>query len=232
MGDSYAQSGDDESARNAFEQFLTFFPDSDLRPTVQFRLGAYRFADGQYMRAAVDFTGVLDAEVEPDVAAAALFNLALCQRMLGSDDEARASLEKYRSLYGEDERTADVAMQLADLNEKDGNTQGLVDELVIAINGDYPSERKAELAYRLGVAREGIEDPEGAIRAYQLAMKAEPKSDPFRLSAVARLAAMYEKDGENQKALSAYRDLVKNAQDPELVAAAEERLNRLGGTSQ
>lgn len=232
MADSYAQAGATEDARLAFEQFLMFFPDSDLRPTVQFRLGAYRFEKGEYMRAAVDFTGVLETETEPDVAAAALFNLALCQRMLGSDAEARASLDRYRSLYGEDERSAVVSIQLADLNEKDGNTQGVVDELMIAINGDYPPERKAELAYRLGAAREELEDTEGATRAYRLAMRAQPKSDPFRLSAVARLAALYEKEGESQKALSAYRDLVENAQDPELVAAAEERLNRLGGTSQ
>ena len=48
-------------------------------------------------------------------------------------------------------------------------------------------------------------------------------SDPDRLPAVARRAAIYEQQEPNDKALVAYRDLMKNARDPELVDAASGR---------
>ena len=58
-------------------------------------------------------------------------------------------------------------------------------------------------------------------------MMAKDRADPFRLSAVARCAALYEKNGNWKKAIAAYRDLAKNAKDPELVVAAKERATQL-----
>ena len=47
------------------------------------------------------------------------------------------------------------------------------------------------------------------------------------VSAVARLAALYEKVENYKKAVAMYRDLVENANDPELVVAAQERADEL-----
>jgi hypothetical protein len=63
--------------------------------------------------------------------------------------------------------------------------------------------------------------------AYREAAQAGGADDPYRLSAVARLAALYE-DAENwRRALDAYRDLIQNADDPQLVAAARDRADEL-----
>jgi predicted negative regulator of RcsB-dependent stress response len=62
-------------------------------------------------------------------------------------------------------------------------------------------------------------------------MAGRNKSDPFRLSALVRAAALYEGQNNIDKALAAYRDLMQNAQDPELVAAAEERVTNLQGST-
>ena len=44
---------------------------------------------------------------------------------------------------------------------------------------------------------------------------------------VARSAALYEEKEDYREALAAYRDLIKNAHDPELVAAASGRATEL-----
>jgi hypothetical protein len=54
-----------------------------------------------------------------------------------------------------------------------------------------------------------------------------PRTDPYRLSAVARCAALYESRKEYSRALTAYRDLIANARDRELVAAATGRVHSL-----
>ena len=65
------------------------------------------------------------------------------------------------------------------------------------------------------------------MRAFCKASESGDRTDPFRLSAVARCAAFHEEDGDYEKALAAYRDLIKNARDSELVAAANTRASEL-----
>ena len=49
---------------------------------------------------------------------------------------------------------------------------------------------------------------------------------------MARIAALCEEKSNTKGALEAYRDLIRNAKDPELVAAAKERVAQLRGTVQ
>jgi hypothetical protein len=44
---------------------------------------------------------------------------------------------------------------------------------------------------------------------------------------VARYAALYEEKGKFKEALSAYYSLIEDAEDPELVLAAEQRASQL-----
>ena len=86
---------------------------------------------------------------------------------------------------------------------------------------------RTEVWFRLGSCREKAGDRDGALAAYDKAAGAEDRSDAFRLSAVARAAALYEEKEDYAKALAAYRDLMNNAQDPELKLAASGRASEL-----
>ncbi|MGD8395041.1 MAG: tetratricopeptide repeat protein [Candidatus Eiseniibacteriota bacterium] len=228
MAECYAEGGAPEDAQNAYEQFLVFFPDSELRPTVRFRLGAQRFDSGDYMRAAIDFTGVLESDVEPEIRSAALFNLALCRRMLGELEPAREALEDYRAQgYLSEGREAEVAFQLGDIHEQSQRYELAVLEYEQALAAPDVGERVTEIHHRIGGCREKLGDTEGAKRAYREAMAGGSKNDPFRLSAVARCAALYEQDGERLHAIEAYRDLAANTDDAELRQAARERADQL-----
>jgi TolA-binding protein len=226
MADSYNQSGDAGDAELAYEQFLMFFPESEFRSTVRFRLASMRFDAEDYMRAAVDFSSVIEEDSDPEIAAASLFNLAVCQRLLQQTLEAEATLEQYRAAYPNDERALDVAYQLGSIHESSNRPEAAIDEFETAL-ALTPGDLTAELHFRIGNCRETLGDEAGAVTAYKKAADTRNQSDAFRLSALARCAAIYEEKSEYKKAIAAYRDLIKNADDPELVVAARARVEEL-----
>lgn len=227
LADALVQSHNTDEARAAYEQFLSFFPSSDLAPTVQFRLGLMQFEGKDYLRAALAFTRVLDDSAAPDVRSASRYNLALCRRMLGDTDSARVELERHAKEFPNDARAADVAYQLADLDEAAGNTAAALAGFEKARAMKPRAALAVELDYRIGRAREGQGETEKALAAYQRAAASPERDAPYRLSAVARVAAIYEKKKDYPKALAAYRDLAHNSKDHELAAAAAARANQL-----
>ena len=232
MGDAYMQAGNATDAALAYEQFVIFFPESELCSTVRFRLASIRFADGDYMRAAVDFTAVVDDSTSGETAAAAMYNLALAHRMMGDQIEAQKLLEEYRTKYPNDERAAEIAHQLGDIHDTAGRLETAAAEFERALAAKHVAALSVELYYRLGVCREELGDTDAAITAYKKAMRTKDKSDAFRLSAVARSAAIYEKEEKYKDALQAYRDLIKHATDPDIVVAAKERAAELVATGE
>jgi len=227
MADALSHAGRADEARMAFEQFVTFFPRSQYKATVQLQLGAARFAAGDYMRAAVDFTAVLEDSVTREVASAARYNLALCHRMLGETDKARAMLETYRKENPRDERAAEVAHQLGALYEDAGSFAEAAGEYERALASKVDAALAVELNYRIGLCREKLGDDKAALAAYARATAHPEKANAYRLTALARSAALFESRKDYPKALAAYRDLIKNATDPEIVVAARERASEL-----
>jgi TolA-binding protein len=231
MAESYNQAGMVAEARNGYEQFLKFFPESDFEQAVRFKLGTILFVDGDYMQAAVEFSTVLEEEAPEETRRASLFNLALCKKMIGDVEGATMALADYIEQYPSDDQAADAAYQLGDIFETAGKYAEAAKRYEQALKANPASELKVELYYRLGVCREELKDVDAAIALYEKAAASKLKSDAFRLTALVRCAALYEQKGDYKKAISAYRDLVKNAEDGELVTAAQERVAHLEAIS-
>jgi TolA-binding protein len=227
MADASAQAGDSEGARNAYEQFLSWFPNSEFAPTAGLRLGLLHFEAKNFAAAAVAFTRVLSDSAPSDVRAAARFDLALCHRQLGESEEARAEFGRYRAEFPSGSQTAEVIYQLADMDEAAENLPAAVQGFERALELGPRAALAAEIGYRLGRCLERQKDAKGAMRAYTRAAQSGDRTQPFRLSAVARLAALHESRREVTLAVEAYRDIVRNSKDKELVAAAEDRLSQL-----
>ncbi len=228
MGESCEKAGNVREASDTYAQFVSFFPASELLPAVQFRLGSLRFADGDYMQAAIDFTQVLEKKVSEETARAARYNLALCQIQLGSTEVARATLERFRAQQVPgDARAADVAYRLGELHVRAGRAKEEIAEYDAALASKPAAALAGELHYRVGSCRESLSDPDGAIRAYRAAVAAAPKGHAYHLSSLARLASLYEGRERFKDAVAVYRELIRDSNDAELVAAAKERVNQL-----
>ncbi len=227
LADAHARSGAAADARLAYEQFLSFFPQSSLRSTVEFRLGLQQFESKEFGQAAVSFTRVLADSAAADVRAASRYNLALCQRLLGDTENARTALEQYRADYPGDARAADIAYQLGDLHETAGRTAEAAREYEAGLAAKAAPALETELAFRLGRSREQLGDTDGALHAYQRAVACPDRSQAFRLSALARCAAIYEAKRDFGRALAAYRDIAQNTHDREVAQAAAGRASQL-----
>ena len=225
--DAYSQLGDEGRARAALEQMLVFFPDSELQRNANFQLGNLFFAEGDLLRAAVQFTQVVDVEVEDEVRSAAWFNLALCEVELGRHAEAIARLNGYRDTYGDDARGFDVCMQLGSLYLTAADPASAEDEFDRARSFTAAKDRQAELWYRIAEAREGAGELESAIKAYGMAAGQGEAGDAFRLAAVGRMAAHHEEREDWAAARRAWLDLGRNSPDTELAAAANARAAEL-----
>ncbi|HTK31298.1 MAG TPA: tetratricopeptide repeat protein [Candidatus Saccharimonadaceae bacterium] len=227
LADALAQSHANDDARQAYEQFLSFFPESDLRSTVRFRMGLLDFEAKDFGRAAVAFTQVLAESTSADIASASAYNLALCQRMTGQSDEARTALEAYRAKHPDDARASEVAYQLGDMDETAGQTADAMREYQRALAARPSASLNVELLYRMGRCHEQLKESTAALRWYEQAAAAPQRTNAFRLSALARCAALYETRKEYTRAVDAYRDIAHHSEDHELVAAASGRASQL-----
>jgi len=227
MADAYSRAGKAEEASAAAAQFVSYFPKSEYAGPMKLQIGAQKFATGDYMSAATDFTSVLSDSTAPEVKSAAQYNLALCHRMLGEPDKAAEMLQAYRKQYPKDERSAEVAHQLGIIHEEAGRFKEASSEYNNALVYKMPGAALCEVRYRLGICREKLGDDKGAIAIYALAASYSQKADTYRLSAIAHAAALNEKHKDYPAALAAYRDLIKNSTDPEIVVAAKERAHEL-----
>ena len=230
LADALVQAGAADEARSAYEQFLGYFPQSELRSTVSFRLGLLRFESKEYMQAAVAFTAALEDSAPPEVSGPARFNLALCERQLGELDQARADLERYQREFPAGALAAQAAFQLADLDEAAGQLPVAQAGFAAVLARSPGPALQAEAAFRLGRCREQLQDVPGAMRAYAVARDCPDLDQPYRLSALARLAALHETRREYTRAVEAYRDIIHHSKDKELIVAAEDRVSQLSGS--
>jgi TolA-binding protein len=227
MADAYEKSGNVEAAQRAYEQFTMFFPEDNLRSTAAFRLATLQFAAEEYGRASIGFLQVYEADIGDDLTRASLFTLALCRKQMGDVVQGEQFLEDYLRRYATDERAPEVAFHLGDLQERAGRTDQAVAQYERALKTHPKRELEPQLHFRLGICQEALGDDKAALTHFKAAQAHPVRSDPFRLSAVVRLAAMYEDKTQYKSALSAYKDLIRNAGDAELVAVATERVAQL-----
>jgi TolA-binding protein len=225
--DSYAAAGQKDAAKSAYEQFTMLFSSSELIREARFRLGSMYFETEDYLRTALEFSQVLEGEKRDELSEAALFNLAICQKLLGDAPASLASFQRYREWFGDDERALDIAMQTAQIHRAMQQPEAAKAEFARALQSGADGATRLELQFELGGLQEELGETDAALDTYEKAMKSSDRANPFRISAVARCAAIYEDKEQYSNALKAYRDLARNAEDAELRAAAEQRAKEL-----
>jgi tetratricopeptide (TPR) repeat protein len=161
------------------------------------------------------------------VRGSALYDRALCKREMGQADEARSDLDHYLALFPNGALAAQASCALAQLDAAAGSLKEAAAGFERSLNLKPDAALACEAAFRLGRCREQLADTTAAMRAYGEASRCPQASQPYRLSALARLAALHESRHEITRAIEAYRDIVQHSTDQELTAAATERVSKL-----
>jgi tetratricopeptide (TPR) repeat protein len=226
--DAREKAGQLARAEQAWNGFLRYFPHSELAPAGRFHLAAMRFNDGRYHLAVEDFRRVLAMAAEDEIHAAALFNLAMCHRILGESGQALAVLEQFREKqFTGTGREIDVARTLGEIHREQGHLREAARQFQAAVELGASPDEAVELNYLAGICLKEAGDFEGALGAYAMSIESDDKTNNFRLSALAQTADLCEQDGNFDGALAAYRDLITNATDPALIGAAQHRVTQL-----
>ena len=126
-----------------------------------------------------------------------------------------------------DPRQAPVARTLGEIHQEMGHLREAARQYQQAILLGVTPDEEVELNYLAGLCLKEAGDMQGALGAYALSIASDNKTNNFRLSALAQTADLHEQEGNFDGAMNANRDLMKNATDPTLVGAAQDRLNQL-----
>ncbi|MCI0508957.1 tol-pal system protein YbgF [Chromohalobacter marismortui] len=102
------QARDFDAAIQAFQDFITAYPNSDLRPNAHYWLGELYSAQSQLDAAAQAFQTVIDDYPDSNKVADALYKLGLLKARQGHPDESKNLLNRVRNDYP-DSNAADMA---------------------------------------------------------------------------------------------------------------------------
>ncbi len=222
----YTAQGDYQSANQELLRFVQYFPTSVQLPEAYFLLGVGYYQMESYLSAIDYFTKVIQEYSDSDYFGSALKNSAWCYDRLKEKDSALQSFQTYLAQYPAAEDALQIQLQVARLLNETGKTiqaithfqelQKISDPLV-----------SIEASYRLGMMYISQEQSKKAQKAFQAAVSMNGGDNYYRLSAMAQLAAIYENQGDTNKAISTYESLVNSTTQDSWITAARERINVL-----
>ena len=215
-----------KAASAELQRFVQYFPQSPQLPEAFFLLGVGYYQLESYLSAIDYFKEVIQNYPESEYHAPSLKNSAWCYDRLKESDKALQSFTTYLQKYPKAEDQNQIKLQVARLLLEDERPQ----EAIIKFNelqkvSDI--EVSMEACYRLGMHYLSEDQQSKAENAFQKATRVEGGDNYYRLSSLAQLAAIYENQGNSQKAISTYEMLAASTNEERWTAAAKERIDLL-----
>ncbi|HLB25901.1 MAG TPA: tetratricopeptide repeat protein, partial [Nitrospirota bacterium] len=206
----------------AFEKYLALRPDSKLKADADYQLGVAREALGQDEAAAQAFIAASGAG-GPLKAPSAL----RAGRLLAKLGKGAEALPYFDTAAGDPDFASEALV---------GKGRALLqankyDEAVVALKKasehTATAETRAEGYYLAGEASVALRDYKGAVLEYtKSTVVGDTKFKPLSLMGI---AGAYEKLGENEKALGAYKKFLDAYQSDEKASEAQAAIKRLEG---
>lgn len=222
----YLSQGNNQAAVDEFLRFIQYFPNSSQSAEAHFLLGVAYYQMESYLSAIDYFEKVIENYPNSEYHSAALKNSAWCLDHLEDKQAALQRFSTYLEKYPAAEDAQSVRLQLGRLMLEAGNAK----EGVAMLERLQKAEDVAvalEANYRLGMYYLSIDDIARAERVFRTAVNPNGGDNYYRLSALAQLAAIYENQDEQQKAISTYELLSNSTNEERWIDAARERINIL-----
>jgi len=215
-----------QSALDEFLRFVQYFPESSQVPEAYFRLGVGYYQMESYLSAIDYFDKVIQDYSNSEYYGPALKNSAWCYDQLQEKQKAIQSFSAYLAAYPSAEDAQTIQLQIGRLLLETGNTQDAITKLS-ALERVDDLAISLEASYRLGMHYLSNDKVTKAEQSFKTATNSGGKDNYYRLSALAQLAALYENQNEQQKAISTYELLANSTNEERWTAAAKERIDML-----
>lgn len=197
LADKLRHDGDVDQALDIYGAVAKVTPteDADWRRAVRSAAQVY-YGQGQYEDAAAPLVALLDEELPAGERAQALLLLGSAQQAAGQADEAR---ETFRSYIDEDGVAAPYArLKLAAVLSADGDEEGAIEELDLALADGLPPPQETEALFALARNQEAAGRESDALATWQ--RLSDGAASAFeRGEALWLLASLAARIGEDQR---------------------------------
>jgi len=224
QAECYYLQGKYAEAVNAYENFLLNFPEDRLLSQAMFSEAVCYFNMGEFEKSILAFRDFSLLYPEDPLAKDGALNIALCYKKAQKLRESIEAYENFVTTYPEDERIGFAFLQIGLLYEVLDDHEQAVEAYERMPKG---IAEKSEAEFYTARCYDKLKMPEKQKQAYEVLVNFVPKSDEYRLAGLMRLAEIYESEGEAEKGLVIYGDIVSNSKNPEWVALAKERMRIL-----
>ncbi len=212
-----------------YRRFIKNFPKHE-----QIRIGYLHLANSlfyteKYLDAAQVYSDLTRlTKDKDDISSTALLNTALCYKKAQKWQETANTYERYLEEYPKSENLVNTLVELFGLYEilkQYDNAIAVAEELLDKIPKNDPL--RPELMYKIGELDLKQNNAKTGIEELRQLLNYRPINDPWRLSAVARVAQEYENAKQWDDAVIMYREVINSTKDPKWVAAAKERMQAI-----
>jgi tetratricopeptide (TPR) repeat protein len=222
----YLSLDDYQSALAEYLRFVQYFPESPQVPEVYFLLGVGYYQVESYLSAIDYFNKVIQDYSNSEYYGPSLKNSAWCYDNLLEKEKAIQAFSSYLEEYPSAEDAQMIRLQIGRLLLENGNTQDALAKLE-ALQNSKDLAVSLEASYRLGMNFLSTGEITKAEQKFKIALNQEGGDNYYRLSSLAQLAAIYENQGENQKAITTYEVLTNSTNEERWTGAARERIEIL-----
>jgi len=222
----YLAQEDYQAALDEFLRFVQYFPESSQVPEAYFLLGVGYYQMESYLSAIDYFNGVIEDYANSEYYGPALKNSAWCYDRLQEKQKAAQAFSSYLEKYPSAEDAQMIQLQISRLLLETGNIQDGLTRIESLQNAEDLAV-SLEAIYRLGMYYLSDDKTIRAEHVFKTAINRGGGDNYYRLSSLAQLAAIYENQGENQKAISTYELLANSTNEERWTIAARERIDLL-----
>lgn len=221
LGDLFLRKGKFEQALEQLEKALNDFPESELKPMMQFRKAQALDALGRAEDATALMKEVIaKTDIEKEAGAEVLYALGKALKNKGEFDEALKRLNTVASKYPEFELIDDVHYQIALTYRGKGETEKAI-ELLQKFTKDFAGKSQliVPAMYQIGQCYEDKDDVDNAVKVYRELASKFPK-DRLAPYAQYQVAIVYYNRERWEEMVKAFEELIQKFPKDPLVCDA------------
>ena len=224
--EAYYYAVDYVDAAPIYKRFIKNFPKHSQLRIAYLHLANSLYYTEKFLDASLAYQELTKLTKDKDeVAQTALINCALCLKKAGKFQDAANTYESYVAQYPKSENYGDTLIELFSLYEmlkQYDNAIAVAQELLEKLPKN--NELRPELMYKVGELDLKQGNTKMGIPELKVLLRYTPLNNPWRLSAIARVAQEYENEKKWDDAITMYKEVMNSTSEKKWVLAAQERI--------